>query len=409
MTPPPRKVAALGFAALTLCAAAPSALAQVRQQSSPADLPSKVMTAENAFHLALGTSDTTSIVRVLDSAAVLIQADGGRITGPTAIARALLGARRERGHYRMLIDPGETLYCLERSIQTATYAVSRMDPFGDDRCRVGIDGHELDRSGECRTTRTGHTVRERRCGSGAPQAGCPVHETRFESVYRATLRGLNDAGRGRRLARNGRSRQRPRFARLEQERGLSLFPRAYAPSGSDGLRDGRGDPAMTGLGVASMRVSPHTQITASFQPVASSIRLISYNQAQSSRLTQDIDLRQGSLELNGVWRALRVGAGPVLVLSRVHEQYENLVLHDPTSPTGSPARGTVENQTYSPRSIGAGASARLAFPISSRLFASVMGSAHVGSRLSVPGVETHRNWTFDPAGYYSGASLGFAW
>ena len=366
--------------------------------------------ASRAFTLAIGAADTASLVRLLDSTAVLIESDGSRVVGGRAVGYALLQSRFGPGTFATIYEPEGSVGCMDGgAVQNGVYSVRRVTAGG----AVGMEAGSLALRWVVRDhgwqvdaiALVANAASRAATGKLSSQCGRPdlIQFTRrrielsLMPVSIATWGALGQLESS--LAANG----------WDRAAAIDDFRNEYQVDNADLNDRGRLNPGMLWLAAAAVRVASHARIMATIQPIASEARLVSYNVAASSRLTEAVNLREGAVELVGDWNGLRAGIGPTVVTSTVAERYEDLVLHDPTSPTGAPARASVENESYSPTSIGGVGSLEYTRPISNRLAASVIARSRVAPALAVPGVQTHRDWSYGVNGSYLGLFVSTGW
>ena len=358
---------------------------------------------------AMASRDTAAVIGLMVDAASFTQSDRTTVNGASAVGRALLRTRFSDGVYRILFAPIESATCLTGAVQTGSYVVMRLH---------GADQESVERGTIALSwTPVGNGLHVDRLALVADGNGVAARQRLGARCSRLDARTFV----GRRLELSvmpGSMAGWKGIDRLESalaDRGwtrqpaVDLFRTAYQVGQSDALHDGRTDPGMIWIGGASVRLTPRLRVAASVQPNPSRARLVTYNETASSRLTQDVAVRETTLGLTADAWHLRVGFGAAAITSSVQERYEHLVLHDPASPTGAPGRGTIEDEHYSPSSIGAVASLQYSFAVTSRAALGIIGRDRMAPALQIKGVETHRDWTFDVDGSYVGLLATIAW
>lgn len=400
-------LAAAATAAATLVIA--TAAGAQRPQNQPEVSTTRLDAAASSLARAISAWDTAAVIEMMTENATLTQSDRTIVTGAADAARALLRTRFSDGVYRLLFEPMESVRCLAGAVQTGRYIVMQVRSSDQESVERGTmavswtpNGQQL-RVDRIALVADGNAVGARsRLGARCSRLDARAFAgRRFElSLMPASMAGWQGADHlESALADRGWTRAPA----------IDLFRRAYEPTESDVLHRGRTDPGMIWVGGVSLRVSPHLRVAASVQPAPTTSRLLTYNETESSRLTQSMSVRETTLGLTAENWHLRAGLGAALVTSSVQERYEHLVLHDPTSPDGAPGRGTVEDEQYSPSSIGAVGSLQYSFPVTSRTSLGVIGRSRIAPPLTVKGVETHRDWTYDVNGSYAGLLATVAW
>ena len=380
-----------------------------RSQNQPEVSTTRIDAAASSLARAISAWDTAAVIGMMTENATFTQSDRTIVTGAADAARALLRTRFAGGVYRLLFEPIESTRCLAGAVQTGTYIVMQVRSSDQESVERGAMAVSWTPSGQqLRVERIalvadGNAVGARsRLGARCSRLDARAFAgRRFElSVMPASMAGWPGADHlESALANRGWTRAPA----------VDLFTKAYEPTESDVLNHGRTDPGMIWIGGVSLRVSPRVRVAASIQPAATTSRLLTYNEAESSRLTQSMAVRETTLGFTAENWHLRAGLGAALVSSSVQEQYEHLVLHDPASPDGAPGRGTVEDEQYSPSSIGAVGSLQYSFPVTSRASLGIIGRSRIAPPLKVKGVETHRDWTYDVNGSYAGLLATVAW
>lgn len=397
--------------------AAATALACVRPpHTAPAPLLSisrdslELLTAISAlqWNAALSTGDTTLLARTLAPDAMLTRPNGTTIRGAPVIARDVLTHWGAAGAYLTTMLPATTVRCVVGATQTGAYTVEQVvSPSRAVEVESGSYGIRW-REGDATLVADRVAFDTRRSETGMERAaGCesPGHARFARSFLEIGAMPIAVGSRWtaidaleRDLTRAGWSRAAARI--IDQVPGPTLTSFSHD-------KQGRSTSADDGLVIATVRIGSLLALEGTTQLGDGRGALLTYNEAQQSRLYQEFAAREQSVLALVLWRGFRVGAGPARVRVAWREKYQQ-VYFDPQRGY-LPAPALITDSAWTRRISAEVLQAGYVYPFGRWAYCQALIRYRYGASVTLPGVRTHEHWSADMNGLAAGVGFGLAW